>query len=74
MITTHSDSDGGSAFLDEIDRIAQTNYEVTDCDIVRARLKTVGVQEYKFAPDAGKPLPPFPLLSHRGLLGALADS
>ncbi|KAH9930402.1 G-alpha-domain-containing protein [Epithele typhae] len=34
-------------FLDDIARIAQRDYEPTDGDIVRARLRTVGVQEYK---------------------------
>lgn len=46
--TFESDSDGESPFLNEIDRLARTDYEVSDHDIVRARLKTVGVQEYKF--------------------------
>lgn len=48
-----SDSDGESPFLDDIDRIARTDYEVSDYDIVRARLKTVGIQEYKFTLDTG---------------------
>ncbi|KAI0699036.1 G-alpha-domain-containing protein [Cerioporus squamosus] len=34
-------------FLNDILRIAARDYEPTDDDIVRARLRTVGVQEYK---------------------------
>ncbi|KAF9450799.1 G-alpha-domain-containing protein [Macrolepiota fuliginosa MF-IS2] len=47
------DSDGESCFLDEIDRLAQEDYQVSDQDIVRARLKTVGIQEYKLTLDSG---------------------
>ncbi|KXN93039.1 Guanine nucleotide-binding protein alpha-4 subunit [Leucoagaricus sp. SymC.cos] len=49
------DSDAESTFLDEIDRIAQVDYEVTDQDIVCARLKTVGIQEYTFHFETGAP-------------------
>ena len=35
------------SFLNDIDRITQRDYEPSDDDIVRARLRTVGVQEYK---------------------------
>lgn len=49
------DSDAESAFLDEIDRIARIDYEVNDQDIVCARLKTVGIQEYTFNFDSGAP-------------------
>ena len=35
------------SFLDDLDRIAQRTYEPSDDDIVRARLRTVGVQEYR---------------------------
>jgi hypothetical protein len=43
------------SFLDDIDRIATRTYEPSDYDIVRARLRTVGVQEYKiqFGTDIG---------------------
>ncbi|KAI0777840.1 guanine nucleotide binding protein, alpha subunit [Trametes elegans] len=34
-------------FLDDIERIAARNYEPSDDDIVRARLRTLGVQEHK---------------------------
>lgn len=32
--------------MDEVDRIATRTYEPSDDDVVRARLRTVGVQEY----------------------------
>ena len=35
------------SFLNDLDRIASWEYSVTDDDIVRARLKTVGVQEHR---------------------------
>ncbi|KAK2464076.1 hypothetical protein APHAL10511_003906 [Amanita phalloides] len=34
-------------FLPDLDRVATPNYEPTDDDILRARLRTVGVQEYR---------------------------
>lgn len=34
------------SFLDDIARIAQRDYEPSDDDVVRSRLRTVGVQEY----------------------------
>ncbi|KAK7040692.1 hypothetical protein VNI00_009598 [Paramarasmius palmivorus] len=39
--------DSAGFFLNELDRIASRNFSVTDDDIVRARLRTVGIQEYK---------------------------
>jgi hypothetical protein len=48
-----SDSDAESKFLDDIDRIAQVDYQVSDQDIVCARLKTVGIQEYTFKFETG---------------------
>jgi guanine nucleotide-binding protein alpha-1 subunit len=33
--------------LNDLDRIANWEYFVTDDDIVRARLRTVGIQEYR---------------------------
>lgn len=35
------------SFLNDLDRIASWDYSVTDDDIVRARLKTVGIQEHR---------------------------
>ena len=32
--------------MDDVDRIATRTYEPSDDDVVRARLRTVGVQEY----------------------------
>ena len=40
LISSHS-------FLNDLDRIASWDYSVTDNDIVRARLRTVGIQEYR---------------------------
>lgn len=40
LISSHS-------FLNDLDRIASWDYSVTDDDIVRARLRTVGIQEYR---------------------------
>ncbi|KAI0772348.1 G-alpha-domain-containing protein [Trametes elegans] len=34
-------------FLNDIDRIATRDYEPTDSDVVRARLRTLGVQEHR---------------------------
>ena len=42
-----------SSFLNDLERIASRDYEPSDEDVVRARLRTLGVQEYKieFSPD-----------------------
>ncbi|EAU83998.2 heterotrimeric G protein alpha subunit [Coprinopsis cinerea okayama7 len=40
-------SDSAGFFLNDLDRIATRDYVVTDNDIVRARLRTVGIQEHK---------------------------
>ncbi|KAH9932360.1 G-protein alpha subunit [Fomitopsis serialis] len=39
--------DSAGFFLDDVDRIATRTYEPSDDDVVRARLRTVGVQEYQ---------------------------
>lgn len=36
-----------SSFLNDVERIASRSYEPSDEDVVRARLRTLGVQEYK---------------------------
>ena len=36
-----------SSFLNDVERIASRDYEPSDDDVVRARLRTLGVQEYK---------------------------
>ncbi|KDR69400.1 hypothetical protein GALMADRAFT_145447 [Galerina marginata CBS 339.88] len=38
--------DSAGFFLDDLDRIAQRSYLPSDDDVVRARLRTLGVQEY----------------------------
>lgn len=35
------------SFLDDLERIATLDYTPSDGDIVRARLRTLGVQEYR---------------------------
>jgi hypothetical protein len=39
--------------LDDLYRIAHRDYEPTDDDVVRARLRTMGVQEYRFVFETG---------------------
>ncbi|KAG9310947.1 guanine nucleotide binding protein, alpha subunit [Chiua virens] len=46
--------DNPGFFLNDIDRIAAADYEPSDDDIVRARLRTVGVQEHKFTIGEGQ--------------------
>ena len=41
------------SFLDDVDRIATQHYEPSDDDIVRARLRTMGVQEHRFLFERG---------------------
>ncbi|KAI9510065.1 guanine nucleotide binding protein, alpha subunit [Russula earlei] len=41
-------------FLEDLYRIAHRDYEPTDEDVVRARLRTVGVQEYRFVIESGR--------------------
>ena len=36
-----------TSFLNDLERIASRTYEPSDDDVVRARLRTLGVQEYK---------------------------
>ncbi|KAG1829336.1 guanine nucleotide binding protein, alpha subunit [Suillus variegatus] len=43
--------DSPGFFLDDIDRIVSYDYEPSDNDIVRARLRTVGVQEHRVVMD-----------------------
>ncbi|KAF8636295.1 hypothetical protein AX17_003649 [Amanita inopinata Kibby_2008] len=46
--------DSAGFFLEDVDRVATRDYEPTDDDILRARLRTVGVQEYKFRIETNK--------------------
>ena len=41
------------SFINDAERIARTDYQPTDDDVIRARLRTLGVQEYKFIFDHG---------------------
>lgn len=42
------------SFLNDVDRIAARDYEPSDNDIVRARLRTLGVQEYNIKFEIGE--------------------
>lgn len=42
-----------NSFLNDLDRILHPDYQPSDSDIVRARLRTTGVQEYHFTLDKG---------------------
>lgn len=41
------------SFINDSDRIANCDYQPTDDDVIRARLRTLGVQEYRFIFDHG---------------------
>ncbi|KAJ7599076.1 guanine nucleotide binding protein, alpha subunit [Mycena floridula] len=43
--------DSAGFFLDDLDAIARSGYEPSDNDIMRARMRTLGVQEYKIKFD-----------------------
>ncbi|TRM66827.1 guanine nucleotide binding protein, alpha subunit [Schizophyllum amplum] len=42
-------------FLSDITRVAAADYEPTDTDIIRARIRTVGVEEHHFVMEKGLP-------------------
>ncbi|KAF8958910.1 guanine nucleotide binding protein, alpha subunit [Flammula alnicola] len=44
--------DSAGFFLDDLDRIARREYEPSDDDVIRARLRTLGVQEYRIKFEA----------------------
>ncbi|KZT04650.1 G-alpha-domain-containing protein [Laetiporus sulphureus 93-53] len=45
--------EGPGFFLNDVARVAARDYEPSDEDVVRARLRTMGVQEYRFKFDKG---------------------
>ncbi|KAF7297279.1 hypothetical protein MIND_00961100 [Mycena indigotica] len=45
--------DSAGFFLNDVDRIAREDYQITDEDIIRARLRTLGVQEYRVTFEHG---------------------
>ncbi|KAH6910634.1 heterotrimeric G protein alpha subunit [Coprinopsis sp. MPI-PUGE-AT-0042] len=47
--------DSASFFLDDLERIASRDYVVTDTDVMRARLRTVGIQEHHIVFNRGGP-------------------
>jgi len=59
--------DSAGFFLNDVERIASRSYEPSDDDVVRARLRTLGVQEYKieFTSDQAT--------SQNGLLGTMSS-
>lgn len=50
--------DEAGFFLNDLDRIATPDYEPSDDDVVRARLRTLGIQEYRIKFEKGLPLSP----------------
>lgn len=60
--------DGAGFFLDDVDRIAARGYVPSDDDVVRARLRTLGVQEYRICVD-----PPSGMLSLGNAIGGVAN-
>jgi len=46
--------DSPGFFLNDAERIASWNYQPSDDDVIRARLRTLGVQEYQFVFDHGR--------------------
>ncbi|KAL1748230.1 G-protein alpha subunit-domain-containing protein [Schizophyllum fasciatum] len=42
-------------FFNDIERVAAPDYEPTDTDIIRARIRTVGVEEHHFVMEKGFP-------------------
>ena len=42
------------SFLNDVGRIVDSGYEPSDADVVRARLRTLGVQEYPFTFEKGE--------------------
>lgn len=49
----HTKTCSKHSFLNAVDRIAAPKYVPADPDIVRARLRTVGVQEHQLTLDSG---------------------
>ncbi|KAF8742334.1 hypothetical protein AX14_005200 [Amanita brunnescens Koide BX004] len=43
----------GTSFLEDLDRITALNYEPTDQDIIRARIRTIGAEEHIFQIETG---------------------
>ncbi|KAH6905970.1 guanine nucleotide binding protein, alpha subunit [Coprinopsis sp. MPI-PUGE-AT-0042] len=70
--------DSAGFFLDDIDRIATRTYLPSDDDVIRARLRTLGVQEYQIKVDpsnpSGGPVRPGTSKSTSSNLGDLAHS
>jgi hypothetical protein len=61
------------SFLNDLERIATREYSVSDNDIVRARLRTVGIQEHRLKFQNGPWDNPKSVLSHFIYLSDLTD-
>ncbi|KAF8970665.1 guanine nucleotide binding protein, alpha subunit [Flammula alnicola] len=46
--------DAPGFFINDTERLATRDYQPTDDDVIRARLRTLGVQEYRFIFDHGR--------------------
>ena len=42
------------SFLNDVKRVAARDYQPSDDDVVRARLRTMGVQEHRFIFEKGR--------------------
>ena len=51
LISSMRADDESHSFLDDVDRIASRTYNPSSDDVVRARLRTLGVQEYRIKVD-----------------------
>ena len=40
--------------MEDIDRVVANDYEPSDQDVIKARLRTVGVQEYRITIPGGR--------------------
>ncbi|KAG6815712.1 hypothetical protein H0H87_012028 [Tephrocybe sp. NHM501043] len=60
--------DSAGFFLNDLERIATRDYEPTDDDVVRSRLRTLGIQEYKIQFEPGPSI-----LGAVGLSGAFGQ-
>ncbi|KAK0229755.1 heterotrimeric GTP-binding alpha subunit [Armillaria nabsnona] len=48
--------DSSGFFLDDVSRITMRDYMPTESDIVRARIRTIGVEEHHFVAESGRSL------------------
>ena len=53
-VISAADSHRLFSFLDDVDRVVARDYEPSDQDVVKARLRTVGIQEYQLSIPGGE--------------------